>query len=254
MSESDLVERLRTAGCVFAEDEARLLSSEAADPAQLERMVERRIAGEPLEQILGWASFCGLRIAVEPGVFVPRRRTEFLVEQVAALRPKVLVDLCCGNGAIAAAVQKRTEGVEIHAVDIDPAAVRCARRNLSGNVYDGDLFDPLPRRLVGYVDVLVANAPYVPTGEVELMPREARLHEARVALDGGADGIDVQRRVIAGTPGWLAPGGHLLIETSPDQASAGLDACAAAGFDARVVRNDDATVLVATLNCGRPTT
>jgi release factor glutamine methyltransferase len=104
--EAAVIIRLRAAGCVFAEDEARLLISAARTPAELDAMVARRTAGLPLEQVLGWAEFCGLRIAVAPGVFVPRRRTEFLVRQAAELaRPgAVIVDLCCGAGAIGAAL------------------------------------------------------------------------------------------------------------------------------------------------------
>ncbi len=235
---------------MFAEDEALLLSAEALDDAQLETLVRRRESGEPLELVLGWAEFCGLRVAVEPGVFVPRRRTEFLVTQAVVLRPQVLVDMCCGSGAIAAAVLASLGAVEAYAVDVDPAAVRCARRNVKGvkgHVYEGDLFAALPAELAGRVDVLVANAPYVPSESVELMPREARLYEPRVALDGGADGVDVQRRVIAGASHWLAPHGYVLVETSPAQAAAGSHACAAAGLQVRVVRSDelDATVLVA---------
>ena len=101
----------------------------------------------------------------------------------------------------------------MHAADIDPAAVRCARRNLGpagGQVYQGDLYGPLPAGLRGRVDILLANVPYVPTSDVALLPPEAREHEARVALDGGPDGLDVLRRVAAGAPAWLAPGGHLL--------------------------------------------
>jgi release factor glutamine methyltransferase len=253
MREADVVERLRAAGCVFAEDEARLLCAEAADDAGLDALVQRRAAGEPLEQVLGWTQFCGLRIAVEPGVFVPRRRTEFLVARAIALRPQVLVDMCCGSGAIAAAVHAALGAVEVYAVDVDPAAVCCAKRNVTGAVYEGDLFDALPPTLAGRVDVLVANAPYVPSESVAIMPREARLYEARVALDGGADGMDVQRRVIAGAPHWLTPGGHVLVETSRAQAAAGVEACASAGLQAEVVRSEDydATVLVATVNAGR---
>ena len=112
-------------------------------------MVDRRVAGLPLEQIIGWAEFGGLRIAVGPGVFVPRRRTEFLVEQAAALTSPqdIIVDVCCGAGAIGAALAASVRGLEVHAVDIDPAAVNCARRNLEGSgglAYLGDLFDPLP--------------------------------------------------------------------------------------------------------------
>lgn len=171
---SVIVTRLRAAGCVFAEDEAELLISTAATPAELAVMVDRRIAGLPLEHVLGWAEFCGLRVFVDPGVFVPRRRTEFLAGQAVALaRPgAVVVDLCCGSGALGAAVAATVERVELYAADIDPAAVRCARRNIAavGRVYEGDLYEPLPASLRGRIDVLVANAPYVPTDEIQLLP------------------------------------------------------------------------------------
>jgi release factor glutamine methyltransferase len=243
-----VVARLRAAGCVFAEDEAALLL-EAASGAALDALVARRVTGEPLEQVLGWAEFCGRRFVVEPGVFVPRRRTELLVREAVALAwpGAVVLDLCCGTGAVGAAVAAAVAGVELHAADVDPAAVRCARRNVDGAVHRGDLYAALPAALRGRVDVLVANAPYVPTGEIGLMPPEAREHEARVALDGGTDGLDVQRRVAAGAPDWLAPGGSLLIETSRRQAPATLAACAAAGLAGRLVTDDDlaGTVVVA---------
>jgi release factor glutamine methyltransferase len=223
-----IVRRLREAGCVFAEDEAELLISAARTPEELDAMVGRRVAGLPLEQVVGWAEFCGLRIAVEPGVFVPRRRTEFLARQAAALaRPgDVVVDLCCGAGAIAAAVADMVPGVQLHASDIDPVAVRCARRNVPGQVYEGDLFDPLPESLRGRVCVLTANVPYVPAGEIGLLPAEARAHEPLVALDGGPDGLDVLRRVARAAPDWLAPGGYLLTETSERQLPAAVQALA----------------------------
>lgn len=219
---SAIVATLRAAGCVFAEDEACLLVSAAATPADLAAMVHRRVSGLPLEQVVGWAEFCGLRVAVEPGVFVPRRRTEFLARRATELaRPgAVVVDLCCGSGAVGAVLAARVEGIDLHASDIEPAAVRCARRNLAatGHVYAGDLFAPLPGTLRGRVDVLVANAPYVPTEEVSLLPAEARIHEPRVALDGGRDGLDLLRRVVEQAPDWLAPGGRLLVESSERQA------------------------------------
>ena len=110
-----IVTVLRAAGCVFAEDEARLLVSEARTPAELAVMVDRRAAGQPLEHVLGWADFCGLRIAVDPGVFVPRRRTEFLVHQAVAIAPPrpVIVDLCCGSGAVGAALAAALDGAEL---------------------------------------------------------------------------------------------------------------------------------------------
>ncbi len=262
---SVIVIRLRAVGCVFAEDEARLLSCAARTPADLAAMVDRRAAGVPLEHVLGWAQFCGLRIAVDPGVFVPRRRTEFLVRQAATLAPQaagpagqgfarpraVVVDLCCGSGAVGAALVAVLDRVELYAVDIDPAAVRCARRNVAaagGQVYEGDLYQPLPARLRGRVDVLVANAPYVPTEAVGLLPPEARVHEPRVALDGGADGLDVLRRVAAAAPLWLAPGGHLLVETSERQAPQTVDTVARNRLIPRVTSSDerDATVVIGT--------
>jgi release factor glutamine methyltransferase len=252
---SAIVTRLRAAGCVFAEDEARLLRCAARTAADLAAMVDRRVAGTPLEHVLGWVEFCGLRVAVDPGVFVPRRRTGLLVHEAAALargavdagREAVVVDLCCGSGAVGAALVAALGRVELYAADIDPAAVRCARRNLAGRqVYEGDLFALLPAGLHGRVDVLVANAPYVPTGEIGLMPPEARDHEPRVALDGGTDGLDVLRRVAAGAPRWLAPGGQLLVETSERQAPYAVEVVAGAGLVPRLVCDEDlgATVLI----------
>ena len=255
-SREAIAARLRTAGCVWAEEEADLLLSAARTPADLATLVDRRTAGQPLEHVLGWAEFRGLRIAVDPTVFVPRRRTEFLAGQAIALaRPgAVVVDLCCGSGALGAVLAAAVDQAEVHACDIDPAAVRCARRNLAaagGRVYQGDLFGPLPARLRGRVGILLANVPYVPTGEVGLLPLEAREHEARVALDGGPDGLDVLRRVASGAPGWLAPGGHLLSEISERQVAAATGAAARAGLTARVASSQEhgATVLIA----ARPT-
>jgi release factor glutamine methyltransferase len=251
-----IIARLRAAGCVFAEDEAQLLVSTARTPAELAAMLDQRVLGLPLEHVLGWAEFCGLRIAVDPGVFVPRRRTEFLVDQAAALagsRPGVVVvDLCCGSGAVGAALAAVLDQVELYAADIDPAAVRCARRNIgsAGRVYEGDLYEPLPATLRGRVDVLVVNAPYVPTDKIGLLPPEARLHEPQVALDGGADGLDIQRRVAAAAAQWLAPGGHLLIETSERQATRTAEAVSLGGLIARTVGDDelDATVVIGAIS------
>ncbi|MGP3949015.1 putative protein N(5)-glutamine methyltransferase [Streptomyces sp. 7N604] len=250
---SVVVTRLRAAGCVFAEDEAQLLTTTARTPAELAAMVDRRAAGLPLEHVLGWAEFCGLRIAVDPGVFVPRRRTEFLVRQAAALAPPraVVVDLCCGSGAVGAALGAALDRAELYAVDIDPAAVRCARRNVAaagGQVYEGDLYEPLPAALRGRVDVLLANVPYVPTDQIELLPPEARVHEPRVALDGGSDGLDVLRRVTAAASLWLAPGGHLLFETSERQAQEAVAAVARCGLTPRVAVFDElnATIVIGT--------
>ena len=231
MNEPQLVAALRSAGCVFAEDEARILVAEATSPAELMAWTARRMAGEPLEQVVGWASFAGLRIAVDPGVFVPRRRSELLVAVAGREPATVVVDLCCGTGALGAALSARWPEAEVHAADSDPVAVACARRNLPPErVHEGDLYDALPGELRGRVDLLVVNAPYVPTGAIATMPREARDHEHRVALDGGADGLDVLRRLIPAARGKLVPGGWLLVEHGFDQGPAVRSLLASAGF------------------------
>lgn len=267
----DAVRRLRAAGCVFAEEEAGLLTDAAASAAELETMIERRAAGLPLEHILGWAEFCGLRIGVATGVFVPRRRTEFLVRQAEQLLRMhdggtsdggrraagraVVVDLCCGSGAVGVALAARADGIELYASDLDPAAVLCATSNIEpfgGHVHEGDLFEPLPSRLRGRIAVVVANAPYVPTAAIGTMPPEARTHEPRMSLDGGPDGLDIQRRVIAEAPAWLAPGGHVLIETSRGQARQTIGLMRRAGLTARLASDPDvdATVAIGTAAVG----
>jgi len=244
-----VVDRLRASGSVFAEEEARLLVDSACDADELAAMVERRAAGEPLEHVLGWAEFCGLRVVVTPGVFVPRRRTEFLVREAERrLRSgAVVLDLCCGSGAVGMALAATADGIELHASDVDPGAVTCARRNVEaagGRVHEGDLFDPLPDELRGRVDVLVANVPYVPTGAIATMPPEARLHEPVVALDGGADGLVVARRVAAQASSWLAPGGALLVETSAVQAQPTATAFSRGGLATEVATSGDGDAVV----------
>jgi release factor glutamine methyltransferase len=251
-SVDDVAETLRAAGCVFAEAEAGLLVEAATTPEDLLALVEQRVGGLPLEQVLGWAEFCGRRIAVEPGVFVPRRRTELLVREAARLcsAGSIVVDLCCGSGAVGVVLASTVPQLELYAVDIDPVSVRCARGNLdgAGTVLEGDLDAPLPATLRGRVDVMVANAPYVPSGELELMPREARAHEPLVALDGGTDGVQIHRRIAAIASRWLRPGGWLGIETSGRQASATADAMSRNGLTPRTVTDDsiEATVVSAT--------
>ncbi len=136
---------------------------------------------------------------------------------------------------------------------IEPTAVRCARQNLpDGEVHQGDLFEPLPAALRGRIDLLAANVPYVPTDAIELLPPEARLHEPRVALDGGADGLSVLRRVAVRAPQWLAPSGHLLVETSQGQAASAVEVFTEAGLLARAVSSEeaDATVVIGSLRDG----
>lgn len=241
-----VVATLRAAGCVFAEEEADLLLQADGD---LRALVARRVAGEPLEWVLGWAQFADLRLVVRPGVFVPRRRTELLAAQaVARLRPaSVAVELCCGAAPVAAAILEEVPFVEVHAADVDRVAVACARENVpNGNVHEGDLYDALPASLRGRIDVLVANTPYVPSDEVALMPVEARDHEPRATLDGGPDGLALLRRISAAATEWLAPGGWVLIEVSERQLPTALSVFEADGLTASSARDDDlgATVVV----------
>ena len=296
----ELVARLRAAGCVFAEDEAWILTEAAdGDAARLEELVAARVGGLPLEHLVGWAELDGRRWLVAPGVFVPRRRSELLVREAAeraAARPArtstrrgtsgpapaidegagsplergalVLVDLCCGCGALGGAVAARLlaagHDVETHAADVDPVAVTCAHDNLkalsdddvlpgagrlTAHTYTGDLAEPLPAEVWGRVDILVANAPYVPTEAISMMPPEAREHEPHAALDGGDDGLTILRRVIDLAPSLLRPGGHLLVETGEGQVSAAVGHMEAAGLRATVLSDDElgATALAATL-------
>jgi release factor glutamine methyltransferase len=241
---------------VFAEEEAELLMAAASGPADLAARIARRSAGLPLEHVVGWAEFMSLRIAVDEGVFVPRRRTEFLVECGIALGraqrgpgPLVVVDLCCGSGAIGVALAAHLDAVDLHAADLDPAATACARRNVlpaGGAVHQGDLFAALPGRLRGRIGVLAANVPYVPTGELPLLPAEAREHEALMALDGGADGLDVLRRVVEGAREWLAPGGGLLSEVSERQAPAAAAVVRDGGLEAEVAHDGERGATVVT--------
>lgn len=248
-----LVARLRAAGCVFAEDEAEVLRSSAHDDAHLEAMSARRVAGEPLEHVVGWAVLCGVRVHVGPGVFVPRQRSALLARTAASLvaASDVVVDLCCGSGALGLAVATLVPGVEVHACDVDPVAVACASRNLApvgGTAYAGDLYEALPARLRGTVAVVVANVPYVPSREIATLPREARDHEPRATLDGGDDGLEVARRVVAQARDWLRGNGSVLVETTPDQATTVERWALEHGGDPRTVTDDelDATVVVTT--------
>lgn len=208
--------------------------------------MQRREAGEPLEVILGWVSFAGIRVFVDPGVFVPRQRTAYLANQaIKRARPgDVVVDLCCGAGAIGAAIEAALPSAEVYAADIEHAAVVNARRNLA-RVFEGDLFDALPVELRGRVDILVVNAPYVPTAEIVHMPREARDFEPAVTLDGGPDGVAIHRRIAAECAPWLSPTAHVLVETSRAQAPLTAAAFEEHGFTTRTKRKKRATIVVA---------
>lgn len=252
LSRTAIARRLRAAGCVFAEREAELLVAHSEGCGDLATLVARRVAGGPLEYVLGWAEFCGLHIAVDAGVFVPRPRTEFLARSAAACAPAgaVVVDLCCGSGAVGAALAALTGAVaEVHAVDLDPAAVSCARRNLPpgfGRAYLGDLYGALPADLRGRVDLVVCNSPYVPVGRLDFLPREARLYEPQGALDGGADGLAVVRRVVGSAREWLARDGRVLLECAESQAPEVATLIARSRLVPSVLRDEDLEATVVT--------
>ncbi|GIF16122.1 putative protein N(5)-glutamine methyltransferase [Actinoplanes teichomyceticus] len=243
MTREEAILRLRAAGCVFAEDEAAVLAEAAATGPALGALVERRCAGEPLEQVVGYADFGGVRVRLRPGVFVPRVRSELLVRVAVAearSRPDPLVvDLCCGSGALGLAVRHRVPGITLHAADLDPVAVATARDNLGGNVHQGDLFAALPAELRGRITVLLANVPYVATRHLPFLPAEARDHEPRLALDGGDDGLTIFRAVLAGARDWLAPGGLLLSEITEAQTGPAIIAVDGNGLTPAVASDDD---------------
>ena len=251
-----LAARLRAAGCVWADDEAAALRESFGDDTDaLDAATARREAGEPLELVLGRAWLAGVSVATAPGVFVPRRRSEVLVREAVdrLRRGGTVVDLCCGTGAVGLAIA-HARGAVLHAADIDPAAVGCARANLAAvpgaAVHEGDLDDALPRALAGRVDILAAVTPYVPTGALRALPAEARDWEPSAALDGGADGLDVARRLVRAAPRWLAPEGLVLTEVSRAQAPRLATAAREAGLVAQIV--DDEEHDVAVVVAGRP--
>ncbi|HZD37266.1 MAG TPA: peptide chain release factor N(5)-glutamine methyltransferase [Actinomycetes bacterium] len=256
--------RLAAAGCVSADAESRWLLEEVLElPAgavvarrarpmppraarALEGMVARRVAGEPLQYVIGWAPFGALRILVGPGVFVPRPETELVASRAAghlraAGAPATAVDLCTGSGAIACFLADAAPGARVLATELDARALVWARRNLAGRpveLFEGDLDEPLPAALHGRVDVLVTNVPYVPSGAIPLLPRDVRVYEPLVALDGGADGLDVLRRVVDRAGRWLAPGGWLLCEIGDDQGAPAAALLERAGLAQVAIRPD----------------
>ena len=223
-----VVRRLAAAGCVAADEEADELLAAAPDDDVVDAMVRRREAGEPLAWITGTLVFCGRALRVEPGVYVPRRQTEEMAYRAATLLPPrgSALDLCTGAGAVAAHLRAAAPDATVVGVDADRRAARCARINgvpvvvgdVAGPVADGARFD-----------VVTAVAPYVPTAELRYLPADVRRHEPPDALDGGADGLDVVRRVVSASAALLRTGGRLLVEIggrqdvllAPDLASAG---------------------------------
>ncbi|KAA1428845.1 peptide chain release factor N(5)-glutamine methyltransferase [Nocardioides antri] len=228
------VERLRDAGVASPEHDAAALLAHVLgmprgrltlvdsvpEPAavEFEGLVQRRASREPLQHLTGLAAFRHVELAVGPGVFVPRPETELLagwaVEQAQALAAPVVVDLCTGSGAIARAVRDECPEAEVHAVELGDDAFRWAQVNLSGCDVDlrhGDFataFDDL----LGTVDVVVSNPPYIPLEAWESVAREARDHDPHLALFSGADGLDAIRGIADRAAALLRPGGVVGVE------------------------------------------
>lgn len=235
----ELTRRLRAVGCVFAEQEADALCRAARAPEELERLVRRREAGEPLEHVVGSVEFAGLALSVGPGVFVPRQRS-LLLARVAATRARaqpapVLLEVCAGVAPIASAVTRQVRGVETHASDVDDLALSHARRNLppTAAVHPGHLLEATPRALRQRITLLVAVPPYVPTHAAELLPREAREHEPSRALFGGTDGLELVRELLDAAQPWLAPQARIMLELHCEQYAAAAAHAQRAGLSSR---------------------
>lgn len=243
----EAAERLRAAGVASPDhDAAELLAHvlgttrsglalvtelPAAALTSYDALVARRAAREPLQHLTGVAWFRHVELAVGPGVFVPRPETELLAGWAIDQRPGVVVDLCTGSGAIAKAIADEVPDAEVHAVELDPAAHAWAERNLVGTGVDlrqGDLrtaFDDL----LGTVDVVVCNPPYVPLEAWESVAVEARDHDPHLALFSGDDGLDAIRALAVRAADLLRPGGVVGVEHADAQGSSAPAVFAAQG-------------------------
>lgn len=259
---SDLIDRLRSAGCVYAEEEAALITARFCTDLDREAAIDKRCAGTPLELVLGEATFAGVRVGVRPGVFLPRRRAEALVdlsdrlgrereghrEKAADRRPITALDLGCGTGAIAAALRTRHPTWSVHASDVDPVAVSCAQSNADRfgfAVHRSDWLDDLPRHLLGEFDLITAHLPYVPTADLALLPRDYRAVEPVGAVDGGVDGLDPWRSVAGAVGRWLDPEGRVLTQVTAHQEQGAIAIAVRSGLQPEVVRYVDSVVIVA---------
>ena len=215
---ASITRALEMAGCVAADEEAEELIQTAHGDGELQRMLARRLTGEPLAWITGRTNFCGLEIAIEPGVYVPRWQSEPLALMAARLLPPTGqgVDLCTGAGSIAMVMQSARPDAKVVATEIDPLAANCARRN-GLVVYEGSLDEPLPARLASCIDVMTGVLPYVPDDAFHFLPRDVQRFEPRRALDGGKGGLELLSTVVRRSPRWIKSGGWLLLEVGGDQ-------------------------------------
>jgi release factor glutamine methyltransferase len=228
---------LRAAGCIHAEDEAAVIWETYGDGSARASAVADRASGRPLEQVVGWSAFGPVRVALSPGVFVPRRRAEAILAPAVAQKPdaRIVVDLGCGAGALAASLAVLLPSADVHGVDIDETALACARRTGGFHVHHGSWWGGLPPGLEGRVDLAVAYLPHVPTAQLGNIHPDFRSNEPALSVDGGPDGLHPLREVLAGADAWLAPGGAFVTLLSCGQAST-------TGLDLLVTDEDDAVV------------
>lgn len=217
-----------------------------ADARRYAEAVARRAAHEPLQYLLGWEKFRGLRLRVDRAVLVPRPETELLVEWALALAgPGAAVcDVGTGSGCIACALAVARPDIRVLAIDRSPAALAVAAANVAAHglggrvvLLGGDLLESL-RPAAGRIDLVVANPPYIPSDLLATLPAEVALWEPREALDGGVDGTLVARRIVAGAPAVLRAGGALVMEVGDGQGAPLAAVMWAAGFGEIAVRRD----------------
>jgi release factor glutamine methyltransferase len=228
-----VAKRLSAGGFIAYGEEARELLAAAGENASLlEHMLARRLRGEPLAWICGRTRFCGIELTIDSSVYVPRWHTELVAHCAAALlhHSGTAIDLCTGSGAVARVLQEMHPRARIIATDVDSCAVACARRNGVDALF-GSLFAPLPLTVRGRVDVVVAVVPYVPTCELPLLQRDTFTFEDTLAYDGGPDGVDILRRVIAESTTWLRAGGALVLELGRRQLDVIANDLQTAGFN-----------------------
>ncbi len=240
-----MVALLAREGFIAAEEEAdELLARAGGDAEVLDDLVRRRLTGEPLAWITGSVVFCGIEVAVTPGVYVPRWHSEPLALRAVERLPArgTAVDLCTGSGAVAKVLAARRPAAVVMATDIDQTAVACARTN-GVDARLGDLFAPVLPLLAGRVDVVVGVVPYVPTPELRLLQRDTFAFETALGYDGGADGLAVVRRVLNEARVVLRSGGALLLEVGGDQPDLLAGDLARLGYrDVELLRDDEGDV------------
>jgi len=223
------------------EHEIARLEAVAGPDNPLETLIERRMNGEPLQYLEGTAAFGSLDLLVDERVLVPRPETEYLFEIASKMVrfPETILDLCTGSGALALALKQRFPGSSVFATDVSEGAIDVALANRHRTGLDvyltvGNLFDPLPASLLGEVDLIVANPPYVAESDFETLPLDVQ-KEPRVALVSGPTGLEVIQQIGASANQWLRPGGVVVCEIGEQQ---GISASSCFADLPAVVRQD----------------